>query len=76
MAIANETVVGNIKKLEGAISRRYTAGSAITPGDAVCMSSDGFIDSADTDALASNTLAGTALNPRNQSTAFASGAHV
>ena len=76
MAFANETGVGKIKKLEGAISRRYTAGAAITPGDAVCMSSDGFIDSADSDALASNTLVGIALTPRNQGTAFASGDNV
>ena len=47
MAFANTTVVADIKPLEGAIVRRYTAGSAITPGDAVCMSSDGYIDPAD-----------------------------
>ena len=73
MAFANETVVANIKPLEGAIVRRFTAGSAITPGDAVCMSSDGYIDPADSDALATNTVVGIALVPRNQGAAYAAG---
>jgi hypothetical protein len=73
MAFANETVVANIKPLEGAIVRRYIAGSAITPGDAVCMSSDGAIDPADSDALATNTVVGIALVPRNQGAAYAAG---
>ena len=73
MAFANETVVANIKPLDGAIVRRYVAGSAITPGDAVCMSSDGYIDPADSDALATNTVVGIALVPRNQGTAYAAG---
>ena len=66
MAIANSTVVSTIKPLEGAVVRRYIAGAAITPGDAVCMSSDGYIDPADSDALSTNTLVGIALCPRNQ----------
>ena len=73
MAFANETVVANIKPLDGAMVRRFTAGSAITPGDAVCMSSDGAIDPADSDALATNTVVGIALVPRNQGTAYAAG---
>ena len=73
MAFANETTVANIKPLEGAIVRRYSAGAAITPGDAVCMSSDGYIDPADSDALATNTVVGIALVPRNQGSAYAAG---
>ena len=73
MAIANATVISTIKPLEGAVVRRYTAGAAITPGDVVCMSADGFIDPADSDALATNTVVGIALAPRNQGTAYAAG---
>jgi hypothetical protein len=73
MAFANETVAANIVPLEGAIRRQYVAGSAITPGDAVCMSSDGYIDPADSDALATNTVVGIALKPRNQAAAYAAG---
>lgn len=73
MSIANATVVSTIVPLEGAVTRRYTAGSAITPGDAVCMSSDGYIDPADSDALSTNTLVGIAVKPRNQGTAYAAG---
>ena len=73
MAIAVDTTAANVKPLEGAKVRRYIAGSAISPGHPVCMSSDGYIDSADSDALVTNTVVGIALPPRNQAAAFAAG---
>ena len=73
MAIAVDNTPANVKPLEGAVVRRYIAGSAISPGSPVCMSSDGYIDEADSDALATNNVVGIALAPRNQGTAFAAG---
>ena len=54
MAIARDTTTANIKPLEGAIVRRFVAGSAIAPGEVVSMSSDGYIDPAKADAVATN----------------------
>ena len=68
MAIAVDNTPANVKPLEGAIVRRYVAGSAISPGSPVCMSSDGYIDEADSDALATNNVVGIPLSPRNQGT--------
>jgi hypothetical protein len=76
MAIAVDVTPANVKPLEGAQVRRYTAGSAISPGHPVCMSADGYIDSADSDALATNTVLGVALPARNQSAAYAAGDRV
>lgn len=39
MAIARDTTAANIKPLEGAIIRRYTAGAAIAAGEIVSMQS-------------------------------------
>ena len=46
MAIGRESTAANIKPLDGAIVRRYTAGAAIAAGEIVSMSSDGYIDPA------------------------------
>jgi hypothetical protein len=73
MAIAVDNTPANVKPLEGAIIRRYIAGSAISPGSPVCISADGYIDEADSDNLATNNVVGIALPPRNQGTAFAAG---
>ena len=48
MSISRNTTASTIKPLEGAIIRRYTAGAAIAAGEIVSMSSDGFVDPADT----------------------------
>ena len=48
MAISRETDAKLVKPLEGAIVRRYTAGSTIEAGEAVSMASDGYVDPADT----------------------------
>lgn len=44
MAIARDTTAANVKPLEGAIIRRYTAGAAIVAGEIVSMQSDGYVD--------------------------------
>ena len=73
MAIARDTTTANIKPLEGAIVRRFVAGSAIAPGEVVSMSSDGYIDPAKADAVATNRLLGIALAVKNQAAAYAAG---
>ena len=52
MAIARDTTAANIKPLVGSIRRRYTAGAAIAAGEIVSMSSDGFVDPANTTSAA------------------------
>lgn len=44
MAIARDTTAANIKPLEGAIVRRYTAGATTAAGEIVSMQSDGYVD--------------------------------
>ncbi len=61
MATARDTVAANIKPLEGAIVRRFTAGAAIAAGELVSMSSDGYIDPSDSTS-AKNPVLGVALN--------------
>jgi len=52
MAIARDTTAANIKPLEGAMVRRFTAGAAIAAGEIVSMQADGFVDPADTTSAA------------------------
>lgn len=73
MAAVRDTTVANIKPLDGAIVRRFTAGAAIEPGELVCMSSDGKIDPAIGTSVAAAQCLGVALPPRNQGTAYADG---
>jgi len=73
MAAARETTLSNIKPLNGSIVRRYTAGSAIVPGEAVCMSADGAIDPADGSNVATTWPLGVALTGLNRAAAFAAG---
>ncbi len=47
MAVARDDTIDHIKPLEGAIVRRFTAGSAIEAGMPVAMASDGYVDAAD-----------------------------
>jgi hypothetical protein len=47
MAFGRETTAANVKPLEGAIIRRYTAGAAIAAGEIVSMQSDGYVDPSD-----------------------------
>ena len=57
MAAARETDATLVKPLEGAIVRRYTAGSTIEAGEAVAMAADGYVDPADaSDATLAFTL--------------------
>lgn len=60
MATARDTVAEHIKPLEGAITRRFTAGAAIAAGELVSMSSDGYIDPSDSTA-AKNPVLGVAI---------------
>lgn len=59
MAIARDTTAANIKPLEGAIIRRFTAGATVAAGELVSMQSDGFVDPAITTAV--EVVAGIAL---------------
>lgn len=52
MAIARDTTAANIKPLEGAIIRRYTAGVAVAAGEIVAMQSDGYVDPSDSTSAA------------------------
>lgn len=60
MATARDTTAANIKPLEGAVIRRFTAGAAIAAGELVSMSSDGYIDPSDSTA-AKNPVLGVAI---------------
>lgn len=60
MATARDTTAANIKPLEGAIIRRFTAGAAIAAGELVSMSSDGYINPSDSTA-AKNPVLGVAI---------------
>ena len=56
MAIGRDTTAANIKPLEGALFDRFTAGAAIAAGELVSMSSDGYIDPADSTSAKSLVL--------------------
>ena len=56
MAIGRDTTAANIKPLEGALIDRFTAGSTIAAGELVAMSSDGYIDPADSTSAKSLVL--------------------
>lgn len=60
MAIARDTDAADIKPLEGAIIRRYTAGAAIAAGEVVSMQSDGYVDPSNSTAAA-QTIVGIAI---------------
>lgn len=59
MAIARDTTAANIKPLEGAIVRRYTAGTTVAAGELVTMQTDGYVDPTNTGAV--QNIAGVAL---------------
>ena len=61
MAIARDTTAANIKPLEGAIVRRFTAGAAIAAGELVSMMADGNVDPTDTGTFAGSLVVGVAL---------------
>jgi hypothetical protein len=50
MAIARDTTAANVKPLEGAIVRRFTAGAAVAAGELVSMQADGKVDPSDSTA--------------------------
>lgn len=61
MALARDTTEENVKPLEGAIIRRYTAGGTIEAGEIVSMASDGYIYPADTTNMTLASVLGIAL---------------
>lgn len=63
MALVREADATLVKPLEGAIVRRFTAGSTIEAGEAVAMASDGAIDPADTSTITLAMPLGVALGP-------------
>lgn len=62
MAIARDTTAQNIKPLEGAIIRRFTAGAVVAAGELVSMQSDGKVDPSDSTAAKMPVL-GVAIGP-------------
>lgn len=69
--MARDTTIANIKPLQGAIIRKYTAGAAVIPGELVSMQSDGKVDPSDTTSSAMKVV-GVAL-PNGDTAAFADG---
>lgn len=61
MAVIREVDASLVKPLEGASIRRFTAGAAIEAGEIVVMSSDGYIDPANTGAWGTSVVVGVAL---------------
>ena len=61
MAVTRDTTAANVKPLEGAVIRRFTAGAAIEAGEIVVMSSDGYVDPANTGAFATSSVVGVSL---------------
>ena len=63
MTITRQADATLVKPLEGAIVRRFTAGSTIEAGEAVAMASDGAIDPADSSNVTLAMALGIALGP-------------
>lgn len=61
MAIARDTTAANIKPLEGAVVRRFTAGATIAAGEIVSMMADGYVDPGDASAFTGCMVVGIAL---------------
>lgn len=61
MAFGRETTAANIKPLEGAIIRRFTAGATIAAGELVSLMADGYVDPTDTTAFTGCNIMGVAL---------------
>jgi hypothetical protein len=61
MAAARDTVAKNIKPLQGAKVRRYTAGATISPGELVAMATSGKLSPAITTTITLAKVVGVAL---------------
>jgi hypothetical protein len=61
VALARDTTEENVKPLDGAKIRRYTAGAAIEAGEIVSMMADGYVDPADTTDFTAACVVGIAL---------------
>lgn len=71
MAASRDTTVANIKPLQGAIVRRYTAGATLVPGELCSLQSDGKVDPSDSTSAADGVV-GVAL-PRENVSSYADG---
>lgn len=61
MAIARDTTAANIKPLNGAVVRRFTAGATLAPGELFHLSSDGKCDPCDASNITNAAVTGVAL---------------
>lgn len=61
MAFGRETTAANVKPLEGAIIRRFTAGATIAAGELVSLMADGYVDPTNTAAFTGSNIVGVAL---------------
>ena len=61
MAFGRLTTAEQIKPLDGAVIRRYTAGATIAAGEIVALMADGYVDPADTSAFTGACVVGIAL---------------
>lgn len=61
MAFGRNTTAELIKPLDGAVVRRFTAGTTIAAGEIVALMADGYVDPADTSAFTGAVVMGIAL---------------
>jgi len=61
MAFGRLTTAEQIKPLDGAVIRRYTAGATIAAGEIVALMADGYVDPADTSAFTGACVVGIAI---------------
>lgn len=61
MASARDTTAEHIKPLEGALTRRFTAGTTIAAGELVSMVADGYVDPTDCASFPLASCVGVAL---------------
>lgn len=70
------TTAADVRPLNGAVIRRFNAGGTVTPGQAVYIASDGDVEAADGDAVASAQAIGIAISDGTGATSFAAGTRV
>lgn len=65
--------IADVRPLHGSIVRQFKAGSALTPGQAVALASDGFVDPADADSAALAQVIGVVVAGSSGQVSFATG---
>jgi|TARA_Y100000310_G_scaffold220455_1_gene221985 hypothetical protein len=66
----------DVRPLQGAITRRFTAGGTVAIGDLVYVASDGDVEKADADAAASSIIAGVAVGTPDGGSSASAGEEV